>query len=96
MTKTAATIFLLLALSAAPARASDIPQFALDKFYENCLGGEGSDQARVAYCHCMRDAMNGWSDNDFSTMLEEQMKNPSQPPAKLDAQAKICVQKVLK
>jgi len=44
----------------------------------------------------MKDAMRGWSEDDFSTMMEEQIKNPNQPPAKLDAQAKICIQKVLK
>jgi len=90
-------IAFLLALAALPARAEPIPDYVLNKDYENCVGTEASDKDKVAYCQCVRDTMKkSWSLDDYGALAEEAIKNPKEPPARLQALAQACAEKVLK
>jgi hypothetical protein len=79
------------------ALAEPIPEYALAKDYENCMGGltPQQDVQRAQYCSCMRNGMRKWDANAYVEMLIEQARTQEISPA-IDALAKECVAKVLR
>lgn len=90
-------IVLLLTIAALPSavRAEPIPDYALDKDYENCLGDQPNDHERKAYCACVRDGMRSWDLESYGGMAMEQIKT-GKPSAQIETLAKGCIEKVLK
>lgn len=93
-------ILLLLLVATASAHAEAIPQYALDKDYETCMGGSNpqQDPERAAYCNCVRDGMKSWDLDTYGAIASEQAKaaNAQQIPQKIAELAKGCIAKVLK
>ncbi len=93
-------VLILLLLTCASAQAEPIPEYALDKDYQNCMGGESAqkDPERSAYCNCIRDSMRGWSLDEYGALATQESKaaNAQQTPQKLEDLAKTCIAKVLK
>jgi hypothetical protein len=103
MTKNLATLTLVLGLCAAPifttAHADEVPEYAFNKYYDNCMGGETAQQdlERDKYCGCIRDKMKTWTPEQFQAMSAEMSKSGSpQATPDLEAMAKECIAKALK
>ncbi len=94
-----ACLFLLLIFTAS-AHAEPIPEFALDKDFENCMGGETAQKnpQRAAYCNCVKNEMRNWDLETYGALATEQSKagNAQQIPKKIDDLAQGCIAKVLK
>jgi hypothetical protein len=93
-------VFILLSfgsLLSGAALAEPIPEYALAKDYENCMGGltPQQDVQRAQYCSCMRNGMRRWDANTYAEMLIEQARTQEISPA-IDELAKECVAKVLR
>jgi hypothetical protein len=75
-----------------------LPQGALDKDYQNCMGGENehSDPQRAQYCHCVMDEVKKWDTQTYGSVATEQSKSPQAPAAQLENIAKACIDKILK
>ena len=88
-------VFGLALLASGVALAEPIPEYALQKDYENCLGGipPQQDPQRAQYCACMRSGMRGWSADAYAQMLIDQSKTQTIAP-EVDALARTCVEKV--
>jgi hypothetical protein len=82
------------------ARAEPIPDYALDKDFQNCMGNESpqKDPERAQYCNCVRDGMRNWDLDTYGAVASEQAKasNAQQVPQKIEDLAKACIAKVLK
>lgn len=92
---------LILTLAAATAHAEAIPEYALEKDFQNCMGGESpqKDPQRAEYCNCVRDGMRSWSLDEYGAIATQESKNggsAQNAPAKLTDLAKACISKVLK
>jgi hypothetical protein len=91
---------LALTFLALPARA-ELPDFVMDKDYENCMGGDTGNAPRATYCACVRDGMRGWDINDYMAMAQEAVAaqaaggDPASPPGKLGDLAKACIAKAM-
>jgi len=84
----------------ASAHAEAIPQYALDKDYETCMGGSNQhqDPDRASYCTCVRDGMKSWDLDTYGALASQQAKaaNAQQIPQKIADLAKECIAKVLR
>jgi hypothetical protein len=81
------------------ARAEPVPEFALDKDFQNCMGGETpqQDAQRAQYCNCIRDSMKGWSLDEYGSVAEQSKTvSTQQAPKPLMDIAQACISKVLK
>jgi hypothetical protein len=94
-------IALSLLLSCATAQAEPVPEYALDKDFQNCMGGEApqKDPQRAEYCNCIRDSMKGWSLDEYGAVATEESKaggSTQNVPQKIAELAKSCIAKVMK
>jgi hypothetical protein len=93
-------VFIVMALAmfslASAAHAGPIPEYMLQKDYENCLGGQTpqQDPERAQYCSCIRNGMRGWSEETYAALLIEQARTQTLPP-QIEALGKACVEKVM-
>lgn len=85
----------LILLAPTLVAAEPIPDYALNKDYENCLGDQPNDHERQAYCHCVREGMRGWDLDTYGDIAMQQIKT-GKAPAQIEMLAKGCVDKVLK
>lgn len=81
------------------AHAEQVPAYALEKDFENCMGHENPQKnpERAEYCDCVRNSMKDWSMEAYGQLAMEgaKAKNASEEPAQLQEIAKACVTKVL-
>jgi hypothetical protein len=95
------TLLILLCMGAfiSAAHADTVPEYALDKDFTACMGGETpqKDPQRAQYCNCVRDSMKSWSVQEYEQVASEGAKahDAAQEPAKLQDIAKACITKVL-
>lgn len=91
---------MLLLLHSSSARAEAIPEYALDKDYQNCMGGDTAEKEpeRAQYCNCIRDSMRSWDLDTYGAVAMEQSKssNAQKTPQKIEDLARACIAKVLK
>ena len=93
-----AVLITALALLAPAAYADPIPDYILNKDYDNCVKGatQDPDPAKrdpdaAKHCDCIRTSMrSSWSLDDYGDMVMAQLKNSSQVPEKLQTLAKSC------
>jgi hypothetical protein len=88
----------LIAL-AQPVRA-ELPDYVLDRDYQNCLGVGEVDPQRAEYCTCVRNAMRSWDIDTYGNVATQatttaNLGASAQPPAQLSDIAKACIAKVL-
>jgi hypothetical protein len=78
------------------AHADPVPDYVLQKDYENCMGGQTSQQdvQRAQYCSCMRNSMRSWDEEAYANLLLEQAKTQVISPV-IEALAKNCMEKVI-
>ncbi len=60
------------------AYADPVPEYALDKDFTSCMGGEdpAKDPPRRDYCNCIRDSMKGWTMEEYGQMAMEEIQGP--------------------
>lgn len=93
-----AASLLVLAL-ASPVRA-ELPDYLLDKDYQNCVGADTSDRQRIAYCECVRSGMQDWDMTTYvqaaTQMAAAAASNPNaQPTGMIQTLAQGCLAKVM-
>ena len=78
------------------ASADPVPEYVLQKDYENCMAGETAQQdvQRAQYCSCVRNGMRNWDESTYAGLLVEQART-QQLPAPIEELAKACIQKVI-
>ena len=82
---------------AALAHAEALPPEVLNSEYQNCMGGESNAKApmRANYCACVIDKMKSWTMEE-SLGLAQQIQGSQQPPDKIAALAKSCIDQVMR
>lgn len=98
MSRSAVIFALTVLLITTAAQAETVPEYALDRDYTSCMGGETAqkDPQRNEYCNCVRDGMRSWDLETYSSVAMEQSKSQNQPTAKIEELAKGCISKILK
>jgi hypothetical protein len=97
----AVSLGLMLAMVAtfAAVSASPVPEYALDKDFQNCMGGETVLQSpqRAQYCNCMRQGMKNWDLDTYGNVALEQSKarDAQQVPAQIAEMARGCLANAL-
>lgn len=81
--------------------ATPIPEYVLNKDYENCLGGESekSDPQRARFCECSRSKMRQWDLDTYGATATEAANNPLNTKdisQKIDEIASACLADSLK
>jgi hypothetical protein len=82
---------------AALALAEALPPDVLRSEYQNCMGGETEAKSpdRARYCACVMEKMKGWTVEE-SLGLAQQIQGSQQPPDKIAALAKSCIDQVMR
>ena len=81
---------------ASSARAELMPDEALQKDYDNCMGGKTAEEEpeHAQYCDCVRDGMRKWSVDDYGAVATE-AKTSQATPDKIADLAKGCISQIL-
>lgn len=101
MLRIAVTILLVMCFEASgvPVFAESVPQEALDKDYEACMGGQTEQEApdRSEYCNCVRTGMQHWDADIYSNAVTEQAQAGMARVAssKVEELANTCLAKAL-
>ena len=91
-------LVILILATARPCYAEAVPDYALDKDYENCMGGEtaAANPERNKFCGCARDEMRQWSLDQYGAAASEQAKNSNDTSKVIDVVgeiAKVCMKR---
>lgn len=80
--------------------AEPIPEYALQKDFQNCMGEDTpqTNQARAGYCNCVINKMRSWDLDTYGEVATEQAKNPTNTDKvseKIGELAKECLAQAL-
>ena len=92
-------VFLLGSNSALHAEA--VPDYALQKDYDNCMGEDTAQTSaeRASYCGCVRTKMQSWDLDTYGEVATEQSKDPTNTAKvsqKIGELAKECLAQAFK
>jgi hypothetical protein len=97
--KTVLLLGFMTLLLCGPAFADELPDYVLNKDYENCMAGDNANPQRAAYCNCVRDGMRGWAIGAYMEAATQAAANAgnqnAKAPGKIEELANQCIAKVM-